>query len=280
MAGRVLRPVHAITSAARRLSQENLHERLRLDGPADELKELSDTFDSMLDRLDRAFQGQRSFIANASHELRTPLAVIRTEVDVGIADPTASKAEIQRSADVVRDAVSQSERLIDAFLALARSEGVVAREFVDLLSIAKRADAQLAGKAAERMVALRFAGRPTFVLGDPALLYRLIQNLIDNAIQHNVDGGWVDVTVRQSDEDAEIAVENGGNVVRPSDADRLFTPFVRLRPSSGPDRGVGLGLAIVKAIAEAHRGTVEAHARAAGGLTVTVRLPSVAAPIT
>lgn len=279
MAGRVLRPVHAITAAARRLSQENLHERLRLIGPADELKELSDTFDEMLERLDRAFQGQRSFIANASHELRTPLAVIRTEIDVGLT-PSASDGEIQRSAEVVRDAVSQSERLIDALLVLARSDGKVDHNEVDLSMLVRRAQEQSAAKTAARGIHLKVDDAPpVLVAGDLALMQRLVRNLIDNAIEHNVDGGWARVSVAESNGDAVLRVENGGEVIDPLDVGRLFGAFVRLRPGTSGDHGVGLGLAIVKAIAEAHAGTAEAHARSDGGLVVTVRMPALASPV-
>ncbi len=194
IAGRVLGPLHRMTAAAKRLSEQNLHERIALDGPDDELKELADTFDAMIGRLESAFDSQRRFVANASHELRTPLSVMRTEVDVTLADPDASPEELRRMAEVVRDATRRCDALIDGLLVLARSDrGLTRQTRVDVAELADDALAQAAGEAAAAGVSLRSQLEPASVQGDAALLGRLIENLVENGLRHNVEGpgGWV-----------------------------------------------------------------------------------------
>ena len=280
LAGRALQPVGRVTATARRLSEENLGDRIALDGPPDELKELADTFDAMLARLDAAFDSQRRFVANASHELRTPLAVIRTEVDVTLGDPGASVAELRTMGEVVREASVRADRLVDALLVLARSEGqsrsgLQQREPVDLAGLVPAAVAAVAAEAGARDLAMTTETRPAPVEGDPHLLERLVGNLVENAVRHNTDGGWV--TVRTGVDPvsgAWLEVLNSGPAVPAGDVDELFEPFRRGGTARTATRGAGLGLSIVRAVAAAHGGAVTAGARTEGGLTVTVRLPT------
>lgn len=282
MAGRVLRPLAEITATARRVSQDRLDERIALGGPHDELRELADTFDDMLDRLAAAFASQRRFVANASHELRTPMTVLRAEVDVALADPDASVAELRAMGETVREATIETEQLLESLLTLARSEaGVDQRVAVDLGAAVARAVDLRRDEAAERGIALRVeapAAAPP-VDGDRRLLERLAANLVDNAVRHNVPGGWVRVALEAEPEAAvvRLVVENGGDPIPDASAARLVEPFQRLaRRGDGPP-GAGLGLSIVRAVAIAHGGGVEVRSRPGGGLIVTVRLPSSAA---
>jgi signal transduction histidine kinase len=275
VAGRVLRPLQAITATARRLEGSTLHERINLQGPQDELKELADTFDQMLGRLDTAFESQRRFVANASHELRTPLAIARTEVDVALADPGTSPAELRAMAERVREASERSERLIEGLLTLARSERELrTREPVDLSASAAEA-LSAAGAEAERL-GLRVSavlGRAP-VAGDRALLERLVANLVENAVRHNVPGGWVEVGSGLMGRLAIVRVANGGRPIPPAQVASLFEPFRRLDGDrTGSDRGAGLGLSIVRSVAAAHGGRARARALDGGGLEVTVELP-------
>jgi signal transduction histidine kinase len=274
VAGRALRPVHAITGAARRASEENLGERLALTGPDDELKELADTYDAMLARLDAAFASQRRFVANASHELRTPLTVMRTAIDVTLAKPDRTPAQLEDMAAEVAAAVDRAEALIEALLTLARSDrGQVSREPADLAVLAE--DAMDAAGPAIRAGSLRvetaLAAAPTN--GDLVLLDRMVANLVDNAVRHNQPGGWIQVATGMRGDAAYLAVTNGGPAIEPDLAPLLFEPFRRLcDPAAGPP-GAGLGLSIVRSVAVAHQGDVIARARPAGGLDVSVLLP-------
>jgi signal transduction histidine kinase len=276
VAGRVLRPLQAITATARRLEGSTLHERINLEGPEDELKELADTFDQMLARLDTAFETQRRFVANASHELRTPLAIARTEVDVALADPDASPAELRAMAERVREASERSELLIEGLLTLARSERQLrAREPVDLSLAA--ADALSVARPETDRLGLRVSsvlgGAP--VTGDRALLERLVANLVENAVRHNVAGGWLEVDTGLAGGRAVARVANGGRPIPPDQVAGLFEPFRRLGGDrTGSDRGAGLGLSIVRSVAAAHGGAACARALPGGGLEVTVELPA------
>jgi signal transduction histidine kinase len=276
VAGRVLRPLQAITATARRLEGSNLHERIHLQGPEDELKELADTFDQMLGRLDTAFETQRRFVANASHELRTPLAIARTEVDVALADRDASPAELRAMAERVREASQRSERLIEGLLMLARSERQLrVGEPVDL-SLAAADALSVARPEAERLglqVSSVLGGAP--VTGDPALLERLVANLVENGVRHNVAGGWLEVDTGLAGGRAVARVANGGPAIPPEQVAGLFEPFRRLGGDrTGSDRGAGLGLSIVRSVAAAHGGTASARALPGGGLEVTVEVPA------
>jgi hypothetical protein len=285
LAGLALQPVSKLTATARRLSTETLDQRIALDGPSDELKELADTFDDMLGRLDAAFDSQRRFVANASHELRTPLAVIRTEVDVTLGDPTADVADLRTMGEVVREASVRADRLVDALLVLARSEaqarvGLELHEPVDLAALADSAVGRVDGEARRRCLEITAKTEPAPASGDPELLDRLAGNLVENAVQHNVDGGWVTVRTGTGTGThggrpvACLAVANSGPVVPADSVDELFEPFRRGGTARTASRGAGLGLSIVRAVAAAHGGEVSAVPQPAGGLEVTVRLPT------
>lgn len=278
IAGRVLRPLQEITAAAQRLSVERLDARIDLPGPQDELKRLADTFDDMLGRLQASFDAQRRFVADASHELRTPLAVMRTEVDVALADPSAGVDELRAAAEVVRDASIRADRLVDSLLLLARSDrlrvdGLPLRERVELQRVVEAALGAVASEVAERQLEVELACAPAAVLGDPGLLERLAGNLVENAVRHNVDSGWVRVATGTVEGRARLEVASSGPVVPPDSVDELFLPFRRHGTARTARRGAGLGLSIVRAVAQAHGGTVTAVAPSDGGLIVTVDLP-------
>ncbi len=274
LAGRALAPLREITATARRVSSENLGERIDLPGPADELRELADTFDGMLARLDGAFASQRHFVANASHELRTPLAIMRTEVDVALADPDASVKELREMGEAVRDTVDRCERLIASLLLLARSEGSTGQEEpVDIAGLAADCITDLWARAEEAQVEIRDDLEPAWTTGHPGLLERLIANLVDNGIHHNVPGGFLRIQTRTSGDEVELVVANGGEPIDPERVRELVEPFRRLDRSV---RGFGLGLSIVRSIAQAHHGAATLIAPAAGGLEVRVTLPRLA----
>ena len=276
LAGRVLRPLQDITAAAQRLSAERLDARIALQGPQDELKQLADVFDAMLGRLQGAFEAQRRFVADASHELRTPLAVMRTEVDVALADPDAGPAELRAAAEVVRDATVRADRLVDSLLLLAQAErlpGPPVREPVTLPAVAESALGDVAGEARERGLQVATSFGPADVLGDGELLRRLAGNLVENAVRHNVDGGWLRVDTGTVEGRARLEVSSSGPVVPTGEVAGLFEPFRRGGTARTARRGAGLGLAIVRAVAELHGGTARASARPDGGLVVTVDLP-------
>jgi len=276
LAGRALRPLRDITATARRVSGANLGERIGLSGPADELKELADTFDGMLGRLDAAFASQRHFVANASHELRTPLAIMRTEVDVALAEPNASSGELREMGEAVRDTVDRCERLIASLLLLARSEGAKGRaELVDLAALAGDCVTDLRARAREAEVEVRDSLEPAWAHGEPGLFERLIANLLDNGIHHNEPGGVLEVSTRVSDGWAVLELANGGPRIDPDDVAGLAEPFRRLHRSG---EGFGLGLSIVRSIAVAHGGTAMLSAPETGGLRVCVSLPAGEAP--
>jgi signal transduction histidine kinase len=266
VAGRALAPLRRVTGLARRVTQERLDERIAMAGPQDELRELADTLDGMLDRLAAAFDGQRRFVANASHELRTPLTVIRAEVEVALADPDATAAELRRMGEVVLEAADRTQALLDSLMVLARSQQALPRrEPVDLAAAARTAAALSAPEAAARHIDVRLDLRPAPVEGDPPLVERLVANLVENAVRHNARGGTVRVTTRPG----VVRVENTGPAIAADDVRRLAEPFERLgRDSDGP--GAGLGLSIVRAVADAHGAELRLHPRAAGGLDAEV----------
>ena len=277
VAGRALRPVHAITAAARRASEQNLSERIALAGPADELKELADTFDAMLARLEAAFASQRRFVANASHELRTPLAVMRTAIDVTLAKPERTPEQLEAMAAEVRQATEQAERLVEALLTLARSDrGQGPRSALDVAVFAEDALEVAAPAIKAGSLRVTSALAPAAAVGDPVLVERLVANLIDNAVRHNVADGWVEVSTGDSDGMAFISVANGGPVIEETEVASLFEPFRRLCPyqGAGAPSGVGLGLSIVQSVVTAHHGQVTARPQAGGGLAVLVLLPA------
>jgi signal transduction histidine kinase len=269
LAGRMLQPLHRITDTARRIAESpaadrGLHDRIALSGPDDEIKQLADTFDLMLTRLDRSFDGQRRFIANASHELRTPLTLNRTLLEVTLEQESAS-AEVRQLGTTLLAINDRHGRLIDGLLLLARSEReLTERSYVDLADIATHVSgAEIRTEPAEA---------PTY--GDPVLLERLVQNLVENAVRHNVTGGWVRVATYARNGTAVLEVSNTGPVVPPYEVEGLFEPFRRLGTDRLAGPGVGLGLSIVRAVARAHGGEAHAAPRPEGGLVVTVTLPA------
>ena len=269
-AGRALRPLHRITAAARAASEHNLSARVALRGPRDELRELAETFDEMLGRLQAAFEAQRQFIANASHELRTPLAVMRTTVDVVLGNPNSTPSELRGMAADIRAAVDHAEHLIGALLILARNErGLTVHEEVDLATVAEDV-LDCAGLGDRRVHA---ALEPAVISGDPVLAERLIANLVDNAVRYNAAAGDIWISTRTAAGSSQLTVANTGPVISPADADLIFQPFQRLSDRTSHD-GCGLGLAIVASIAAIHDGTASARPRNHGGLTVTVTIPS------
>jgi signal transduction histidine kinase len=275
VAGRVLRPLSTITRAARESSATNLHRRLALDGPDDELKELGDTFDELLDRLEASFQSQRRFVANASHELRTPLARQRALVQVALSDPNATVDSLRTVHERVLVATEQQEHLIDALLTLARGErGLDRRQPLDLAEVAGQVLLARDTDATRRGVHLAPTLRHAPAIGDPRLLERLVANLVDNALRYNLASGRLEVSTGTRAGDAVLSVTNTGPVVPADQVDRLFQPFQRLSEDrTRHDGGLGLGLSIVHAIATAHGATVRAQPRPAGGMAIMVTFP-------
>jgi signal transduction histidine kinase len=268
---RILVPLHKVTGAARRASQEHLHERIGLDGPPDELKELADTFDEMLDRLDLAFASQRRFVANASHELRTPLTSMRTLVDVAMAKPTRTTEALETVVGRVREALGQSEAIIDGLLTLARSDrGLTARELVDLEAAAQDAidGTSASARASDVVIEADLSAAPT--LGDRVLVERLVSNLVDNAVRYNVSAGSVQVETGTDEGQSYISVTNTGPVVPEPKVASLFEPFTRLDQRVTNGKGVGIGLSIVASVVAAHHGHLRARALPKGGLKITV----------
>jgi signal transduction histidine kinase len=284
VAGRVLRPLRTMTAATQRISEQNLHQRLAVAGPDDELKRLGDTIDDLLARLEAAFDAQRRFVANASHELRTPLTMMRTALDVATRKPGPPVPAVTALAGKIRVGLDRADRLVESFLTLARAEhgGTVHRTTVALDKLATTVLADRFDAINGMHLTVRQDHHDAPVPGSEALLTHLTGNLIDNAIRHNQPGGWIHVA---TDTDtgtgtARLVVENCGSIVDPSRVDELAQPFrraVRDRTTAN-DTGVGLGLSIVAAITTTHHGTLDLHARPHGGLRVTVTLPLTARP--
>ncbi len=270
VSGRVLRPVRAITETARRASDQHLGERLALTGAQDELKELADTFDDMLERLDGAFAAQRRFVANASHELRTPLTVMRTAIDVTLAKPNRTAAQLEDMAVRIRRSIDRAEVMIEALLVLAISDqGAVTRELLDLSAVAEDALELAAPGIARLGLTVRAALAPAEATGDQALVARMVWNLVHNAVEHNVPGGWVTIATGRVEGGAFLSIANSGAVV-PADAVATLTePFRRLEKRGD---GVGLGLSIARSVSAAHGAELEVRSQPGGGLSVRVIL--------
>ncbi|AZP20901.1 sensor histidine kinase [Streptomyces aquilus] len=294
MAGRVLSPLGRITRTARAVAGSDLSRRIELDGPDDELKELADTFDDMLERLQRAFTAQQRFVGNASHELRTPLAINRTLLEVHLSDPGAP-VELQQLGKTLLATNERSEQLVEGLLLLARSDNqIVERKPVDLAEVAEQAVDQVHAEAEAKGVEIRGERLSAVVQGNGVLLERIALNLVQNAVRYNVpneeaqrealpnkggggrrEGGWVEVTTEVQHGQAVLVVSNTGPVVPAYEIDNLFEPFKRLRGAdrTGSDKGVGLGLSIVRSVARAHGGHIYAQPREGGGLVMRVTLP-------
>ncbi|MCW2933741.1 MAG: two-component sensor histidine kinase [Actinomycetia bacterium] len=275
MSGRVLRPVQVITGTARRASERHLGERLAFDGPMDELKELADTFDDMLERLDAAFTTQRRFVANASHELRTPLTVMRTAIDVTLAKPSPTARNLTDMAVRVRRSIDQAETMIEALLTLAVSDqGKLSTEFTDLATWAEDAIDAAAPEIERLDLHVDALLDPAETTGDPQLLERMISNLVDNAVRHNEPGGWIKVRTGSSDAIAYLEIANSGPFIPDDAVPSLFEPFRRMEARTGVRDGVGLGLSIARSVVTAHHATVTARSQPAGGLDISVVIPS------
>jgi signal transduction histidine kinase len=278
VAGRVLRPLRLMTAATRRISADSLDERLAVTGPGDEMKELADTIDGLLARLESAFAAQRRFVANASHELRTPLTTMRASLDVAVAKPVPAPPQTIALAGRLRTELDRLDELLEGLLVLARaqhgelpSRAALSLEYAVSASLATRA----AGITAKHLTVQHVTGAGgAWVRGSQALLCRMVDNVIDNAIGHNPDGGWISVTTFADGRCAGLVVENGGDVVDQRQVDQLGQPFRRLGADrTGSETGSGLGLSIVAAVAAAHGGTLELRARPEGGLRVAIALP-------
>jgi signal transduction histidine kinase len=274
MSGRVLRPVRVITETARRASEQHLGERLALTGATDELKELADTFDDMLERLDAAFATQRRFVANASHELRTPLTVMRTAIDVTLAKPSPTAPQLKDMAVRVRRSIDRAETMVEALLTLAVSDqGKLSTEFSDLATWAEDAIDAAAPEIERLDLHVVAELNQAETTGDPQLLERMISNLVDNAVRHNEPGGWIRLRTGSKDAAAYLEIANSGPLVPDDAVPSLFEPFRRLETRTGVRDGVGLGLSIARSVVTAHGATVTARSQPAGGLDVSVLLP-------
>jgi signal transduction histidine kinase len=273
VAGRILRPLRTITTAAREISATSLHQRLALDSPDDELKELGDTIDELLARLEASFRAQRQFVANASHELRTPLARQRTVGQVALADPEATVETLRAAHERILVAGVQQERLIEALLALTRGQsGIDVREPFDLALLTGEVLDSRQAEAESRNLIINPKVSAAPVAGNPRLTERLIANLVDNALRYNSPDGRIDVVTATANGHATLTVSNTGPVVPPSAISQIFQPFQRLG-TARTGEGLGLGLSIVEAIAVAHDATVTAFARPEGGLSITIAFP-------
>jgi signal transduction histidine kinase len=276
VAGRVLRPVRTMTTTARQISEHNLHERLALQGPHDEFKDLGDTIDGLLARLEGAFDSQTRFVANASHELRTPLTLSRTMLQVALANPALTLESLRSTCAEVLEAGREQDQLIEALLTLARSQrGLDHRDTFDLAVVASDVVQSRQPEATTRGLSVDTMLNVAPISGDALLVERLVSNLVDNALRHNIPNGHIRVLVGISIGRATLSVSNSGPSITSDQIDRLLQPFQRLDGERGGDHdGVGLGLSIVAAITSAHGATVRVHPGLEGGLDIEVSFPS------
>ncbi len=274
ISGRLLRPVREITATARRASEQHLGERLALAGPRDELRELADTFDDMLERLDAAFATQRRFVANASHELRTPLTVMRTAIDVTLAKPSPTARQLTDTAVRVRRSIDKAESMIEALLTIAVSDqGKLSTEFTDLATLAEDAIDAAAPDIERLQLHVDAQLDPAGITGDPQLLERMISNLVGNAVRHNEPDGWIRLRTGTSDAAVRFEIANSGPFIPDDAVPSMFEPFRRMEARTGARGGVGLGLSIARSVAAAHHATVTASSQPAGGLDISVLIP-------
>ncbi|GAA3607574.1 ATP-binding protein [Nonomuraea rosea] len=275
VAGRFLRPLRAITATAKVISAGDLHRRLDLGGPADELTELGHTLDDLFARLQASFDAQRHFVANASHELRTPLAGLRTLLEVALADPDADAGSLRSACQEALALGGHQERLVQALLALATSErGRTRRDTLDLAHVIEGVLVSRRDQATEKGIDLAEHLKPAVTAGDPGLIESLVANLVDNAIRHNRSAGHVEITTQSCGTHVALTVANSGPVIPGDQIQRLFQPFQKLAPDRHGRDGYGLGLAIVDAVTRSHHAALTAEARPEGGLAITVRFAS------
>jgi signal transduction histidine kinase len=275
LAGLYLRPLRTLNATARDISATNLHRRLGLQGPDDELTQLGGTLDDLFGRLESSFDSQRRFVANASHELRTPLAGQRTLLQVALADPDATTESLRAACEQALSLGERQERLTDGLLTLASSErGIECREPLDLAEITERVLVTRQHEAARRGIEIRASLDAAPTAGDPVLIESMIANLLDNAIQHNIPNGTIELTAGRLTAASQLSIRNSGPIVPTPEVERLFQPFQRFgHDRTGSGDGHGLGLAIVAAIAQAHDAKLTAHPRSAGGLDIEVSFP-------
>ncbi len=275
VSGRALRPVRSITEAARRASDLRLGQRLALAGPDDEFKQLADTFDVMLERLEAAFTSQKRFVANAAHELRTPVTAMRTAIEVTLSKPTRTPEQLEAMAARVKRSAERAEATVEALLTLATSElGPAAPEAIDLATAAEDALDATHAAIAQRHIKLEAALEPALARGDRVLLERMIANLVENAVRHNSPGGWIRIRTIQQADSAVFEIANAGASVSAEQLPTLFEPFARAQQRLNSSDGVGLGLSIASAIARAHNATITARPRPGGGLEMSVTIPT------
>jgi signal transduction histidine kinase len=277
VAGRVLRPLRTITTNTRQISETNLHQRLEMDGPRDDLRELADTIDGLLERLEAAFDAQRRFVANASHELRTPLAMMRTTLDVAIAKPDGAPARTRELDADLRLDLDHADRLLDSFLVLARAQHhqLGDQSLVALEELIAAALASRAGEIAASQIAVHTALTPVHILGSETLLVRMVGNVIENAVRYNQPHGSIRISLELDGANARLVIDSAGGVLDDAAVAQLAQPFRRLgQERLGSQNGHGLGLSIVAAVAEAHCGALELHALPHGGLRVELTLPA------
>jgi signal transduction histidine kinase len=276
VSGRALRPVRSITEAARRASELRLGQRLALTGPDDEFKQLADTFDVMLERLDAAFTSQKRFVANAAHELRTPLTAMRTAIEVTLSKPTRTPEQLEAMADRVKRSVERAEATVDALLTLATSDTgpTTARETIDLATATEDALDASGAEIDQRHIKVDATLDPAPARGDRVLVERMIANLVDNAVRHNNQDGWIGLRTTKQEDAAVFEIANTGPTVPADQIPTLFEPFARANERLNHVNGVGLGLSIASAIARAHDATISARPRPGGGLEMSVRMPA------
>ncbi len=273
--GRALRPMRSITEAARRASELRLGQRVALTGPDDEFKELADTFDVMLERLDAAFTSQKRFVANAAHELRTPLTAMRTAIEVTLSKPTRTPEQLEAMAARVQRSVERAEATVEALLTLATSEvGPTAQDAIDLATAAEDALDATHAATDQRHIKVDATLEPALARGDRVLLERMIANLVENAVRHNNPGGWIGIRTIQQGDSAVFEIANTGASVPAEQIPTLFEPFARAKQRLNSSDGVGLGLSIASAIARAHNATITARPRPGGGLEMSVTIPT------
>jgi signal transduction histidine kinase len=277
IAGRVLRPLRTITTTTRQISETNLHRRLAIGGARDELRELAETIDGLLERLETAFEAQRRFVANASHELRTPLAMMRTTLDVAVAKPEGVPSQTRALDAELRLDLDHADRLVDSFLVLARAQHRELGEerLVALEQLIAAALAAHAGEIAAAQIAVHTALTPVHVLGSEMLLARMVENVIENAVRYNQPHGSIRIALERDAENARLVIDSAGVILDDAAVAQLAQPFRRFGAErTGSQNGHGLGLSIVAAIAQAHDGAVELNALPQGGLRVQLTLPA------
>ncbi|HEX3803617.1 MAG TPA: HAMP domain-containing sensor histidine kinase [Solirubrobacteraceae bacterium] len=273
VAGRTLAPMRTITEAAQRASELRLGQRLALAGAEDEFKQLADTFDLMLERLDAAFTSQKRFVGNAAHELRTPLTAMRTAIDVTLSKPHRTPEQLEEMAERVRDSIERAEATIEAMLTLATSEaGATTTETFDLATAAEDALDTTSATINQHKITVDATLEPAPTRGDRVLLERMIANLVENAARHNHPGGWIGIRTYSRDGSTTFEVANTGPEVSAEQLPRLFEPFARGSDRLDFQAGVGLGLSIAEAIARAHETTITASPRSDGGLQLSITL--------